>query len=226
MSSRSASPQQRFSSRSPMPDSRKNPKTALRIDFLTHNVRESHLHHVFGWYGRVERVHLTPSRGMARDRDGWAHVVMGSVEEAAKAALYMNGGQIDGASFSIKTCKPPEVPREEEREEQRSWGRDRRPQSSRNGRNDAYEDRRRASRSEDPHYVGRDGVRPRGVHPDRQRMIGGDRFNYGDGRDDDYKIPMRKWGQAEPSRSHSSRSRDRSMSPPPDRSARRDSPSY
>lgn len=222
MSSRSPSPPP---SRSPASDSHKKPKTALRIDLLTHNVREAHLHHVFGWYGRVERVHLTPSRAKGRERDGWAYVVMRSVEEAAKAALYMNGGQIDGASFSVRTCEPPaEVPREEERGERRSWGRDRRSDSSRNGRDGRYGDTRRPSRNEDSYHAGGRGPAPRGIHPDRQRMIGADRFNDGEGRDDDYRIPMRKWGQAEPSRSRSSRSRDRSMSPP--RARTRDSPSY
>lgn len=104
-SSRSHSPCQAVDDR--MSSTKLTNKTALRIDHLTHNVCESHLRHIFGWYGRVQRVHLIPSTAQAKERNGSAYVIMSSVEEAAKAALYMSGGQIDGATLTIKTCQTP-----------------------------------------------------------------------------------------------------------------------
>lgn len=228
ISTRSPSPSyRRVSSRptSPSPMSENLPprgaKVALRIDHLTQNVRESHLHHIFNWYGHVDRVHLRPSR---EEREGWAYVVMSSVGEAAKAALYMDGGQIDGARFSVSTC---EMPREEElpvrSREVGGWERERRSShSGRDARDYGRGDRRREREG------GRDEGGSRGVHPDRQRMIGGDRYTNGNRCEERYAIPTRKWGQPQPSQSRSSR--DRSSSPSRDRrhsdAAQRRSPSY
>ncbi|SJX63375.1 uncharacterized protein SRS1_14193 [Sporisorium reilianum f. sp. reilianum] len=163
MSSRTPSPSLPHASIRPA-SARSERKTALRIEHLTHNVHEAHLHHIVGWYGRIVRVHLTLSQGS--QRNGWACVEMASVEEAAKAALYLRGGQIDGASLSVNTCTPPEeLASTERRRDEGRW----------NG--------------------GRAGREVSGVHPDRQRAIGRAE-RYGRGRDvDGYARPMRRWGQ-------------------------------
>ncbi|KAJ9479646.1 RRM domain-containing protein [Pseudozyma hubeiensis] len=186
-------------------------KTALHIDFLTHNVRESHLHHIFGWYGHVERVHLTPSRGRGKERDGSAYVLMSSVEEAAKAALYMNGGQIDGASLTIKTCEPPtNLPNQ--RPDMRS--RDRPPigivsRDRRAGRDEPY----RAG-SELHSYRERQAP-SRAMHPDRRRMVSTGRQDPRRSSNDyDQPAPMRRWGHLDHSQHDSARGRNRSASPP------------
>ncbi|CDR88351.1 uncharacterized protein SPSC_04178 [Sporisorium scitamineum] len=222
MSSRSPSPRRytRHSpSASPRPSSHSTSKsagkTALRIEHLTHNINESHLRHIFGWYGRIVRVYLTPSIS-AKEPSGWAYVEMSSVEEAAKAALYMSGGQIDGATLTVGTCVVPEDLPSRSEGRDRS-GRDRRADSERWGRSDRKDRDRRASYDAPP---------PRSVHPDRQRMVGAvDRYagrsSYGGGG---AARPLRKWGQPD-----SNRGRDRSLSPPaPRRSsgATRGSPSY
>ncbi|SOV02017.1 uncharacterized protein UDID_04954 [Ustilago sp. UG-2017a] len=174
-------------------------KTALRITHLTSNVGESHLRHIFGWYGDVVRVHLTQSRpNGGQGRDASAHVLMGSVEHAAKAALYMGGGQIDGAIISIKTCEAPDVlPPQETRA--RVGGR--------NGRDgqyprDGFEDRRNRGRAALPPPREREwaGAGPsRGLHPDHQRMFGGGRsrgrYHVGHSRDSGGASKMRPWGQ-------------------------------
>ena len=194
-------------------------KTALRLEHLTHNVRESHLHHIFGWYGQVERVHLkTGSNG------GLAYVMMASVEQAAKAALYMSGGQVDGAIITIRTCVPPqdlppERPRQQHIREEGRYDRsgrrdDRRRSSSKyDDRNeDAYQDRRGPMPRE------RDaGIPPssRSIHPDRQQMLsGGDRGRHSHFQEaNGHPKQMRKWGQPnDVSGQGSSRRRDRSWS--------------
>ncbi|GAC95207.1 hypothetical protein PHSY_002782 [Pseudozyma hubeiensis SY62] len=227
MSSRSShSPSHPHSSRSRSPSPRQNSvgvsadrldskrrtnKTALRIDFLTHNVRESHLHHIFGWYGQVERVHLTPSRGTGKERDGSAYIFMSCVEEAAKAALYMNGGQIDGASLTIKTCEPPtDLP--SQRPEMRS--RDRPPigiasRDRRAVRHEPY----RAGTEWHSHREREDSSRA--MHPDRHRMIStGRQDSLRSSNGYDQPAPMRRWGHPSDSRHDSARGRDRSASPP------------
>lgn len=248
--SRSASPTPRlrrhspprYPSGTPSDDSsrKKSEKTALHITHLTSNVRESHLRHIFGWYGDVLRIHLTPSRSSGEGRrDAWAYVMMGSVEHAAKAALYMSGGQIDGAIINIRTCEvpadlPPEQPRERssmgsrDKEKRRDRGRDNR--EGRYGRE--HVDNRRDERRLPPPRArewGSSGERG-GVHPDRQRMINGvgSRRGYdNDGREEKRQVgavnKMRRWGQRDqdpPSSRRGSgsgrrnRSRSRSRSPP------------
>lgn len=186
-------------------------KTAVRVDYLTHNVRESHLRHIFGWYGRVQRVHLVPSRLASAERDGSAYVLMSSVEQAAKAALYMSGGQIDGAIVAIKTCEPPAdlppSPTPPQRRPRLSAGYDDRDRkyARRADQDDGRDARRHSSQSS---WSARE--RDAG-HPDRRRNGGPDAY-----RNEHRPKPMRQWGQPErraPSDSRRQSSPSRSMSP-------------
>lgn len=248
--SRSLSPPPRFirqasgSSSDDRATNKRAYKTALRLEHLTYNVRESHLRHIFGWYGQVERVHLTTA-----SNGGSAWVMMASVEQAAKAALYMSGGQIDGSVITIRSCEPPQdlPPEQPRRQHIREEGRydpsrrrdDRRKSSSKydDRKEDVYRDRR------GPMPCERDTGIPansRGIHPDRQRILSGgvrgrsDHFQ----ETNEYPKQMRRWGQpndvpAEGSSRRRDRSWSRSRSPPssPHRRRRSDaatraSPSY
>ena len=186
-------------------------KTSVRVDYLTHNVRESHLRHIFGWYGRVQRVHLLPSRLASTERDGSAYVLMSSVEQAAKAALYMSGGQIDGAIVTIKTCEPPTdlPPSPPQRRQRHSAGYDDRDRkyARRADRDDGRDARWQESQSS---WSARE--RDAG-YPDRRRID--ERPNAY--RNDEHRArPMRQWGQPErkaPLGSRRQSSPSRSMSP-------------
>lgn len=74
-------------------------KTAVRISGLTTNIRRTHLADILAWYGRVLHVHL---------RNDEAVVQMETEEQAAKATLYLTGGQIDGQYIRITSIPTPD----------------------------------------------------------------------------------------------------------------------
>lgn len=145
--------------------------------------------------------------------------MMSSVGEAAKAALYMKGGQIDGVVVAIRTCEPPEnlpaVAKREDRSERRSGERrsfvaedryaDERRSSSRYNQPDEQDSRR----SSNPSWPKTPNGTSRGIHPDRQRFIsdGDQRYDLNQRnsieKDSDGRPKkMRRWGQ--PDVTHSS----------------------
>lgn len=73
-------------------------KTAVRISGLTSNIRRTHLADILGWYGRVLHIDL---------RHDEAVVQMETEEQAAKATLYLTGGQIDGKYIRITSIPTP-----------------------------------------------------------------------------------------------------------------------
>lgn len=78
--------------------------TALSIANLSENVRESHLRQIFQWYGKVQDIYLPSGTGNGA-RVGY--VVFATGQEAAKAALHMGAGQIDGVTVEVHTCALP-----------------------------------------------------------------------------------------------------------------------
>ena len=58
-------------------------------------MNENHLKEIFGCYGTVSKVTVEYQYHTAISK-GVAYVTMGSIEEANKACIGLNNGQIDG----------------------------------------------------------------------------------------------------------------------------------
>ena len=73
----------------------------LRIDKLTRNVNEDHLHGIFSTYGKLDSVtvKIDPKVKLSL---GYGFVEFKEVKDAEKAFKHMNSAQIDGKQISIK----------------------------------------------------------------------------------------------------------------------------
>ena len=78
--------------------------TSLHVDNLTRNVEAAHLAEVFAHYGTVTGVDLPTKDGLPL---GFAHVEMGTAEEAVNAQAFLDGGQLDGNMLRVNTVLVP-----------------------------------------------------------------------------------------------------------------------
>ncbi|GAA6021086.1 hypothetical protein JCM10207_003358 [Rhodosporidiobolus poonsookiae] len=77
----------------------------VRVGKLTKNVAAAHLEEIFDVYGKITDIDLPVIKRLGTHK-GTAWVSFASPAAAAKAASYMDGGQIDG-SFVTVDLEPP-----------------------------------------------------------------------------------------------------------------------
>lgn len=70
-------------------------KTKLTITHLTRNVKEGHIREIFANFGELKGVDL-PLDPLLKLPRGFAYVEYVSHEDAVKAQVHMDGGQLDG----------------------------------------------------------------------------------------------------------------------------------
>lgn len=70
-------------------------KTRLTVTHLTRNVKEGHVREIFSNFGELKSVELALDRMLGLPR-GYATVEFVLHEDAVKAQLHMDGGQLDG----------------------------------------------------------------------------------------------------------------------------------
>ena len=69
--------------------------TKLHVGRLTRNVTEAHLREIFGTFGPLKLVDLVLDKTVNLSR-GYAYVEYETVEDAEKAQVHMDEGQLDG----------------------------------------------------------------------------------------------------------------------------------
>ncbi|GAA6057545.1 hypothetical protein NBRC10513_005597 [Rhodotorula toruloides] len=162
--SRSRSPRSR--SRSPI-----GPDT-VRVMKLTKNVTTLHLEEIFDVYGRILDIDLPIVQRLGTHK-GTAWITFASPAAAAKAADYMDGGQIDGSIVTVVLDEASSPPRgggakrvsvSPYRERRGSGVRGRSP-SPRRGRTPS----RSPVRARASDLKGRGGIRGRSRSPSRSR---------------------------------------------------------
>jgi RNA-binding protein with serine-rich domain 1 len=108
----------------------------IQVTKLTRNITKDHLSEIFGTYGTVAHVEVPGGNGFSFSFRHQAFIEYESSEDAAKAAKFMDGGQIDGQEIMVTLMKgAPQRRRSPPR--RRSNSRDRR-------------ERRRSPRRESP----------------------------------------------------------------------------
>ena len=70
-------------------------KTRLHVAHLTRNVTEAHITEIFSSFGELKSTELSIDRLLGLPR-GFAYVEYNVHEDAAKAQMHMDGGQLDG----------------------------------------------------------------------------------------------------------------------------------
>ncbi|KAI9313051.1 hypothetical protein BX666DRAFT_1979031 [Dichotomocladium elegans] len=231
--SRSRSPRSRSPRRSASPPP---PRHAVEVTNLTRNVTAEHIKEIFGQYGTIKHIDF-PMNAKLNTNTGRATVEYATKEEMEKAIGYMNDGQLDGKHLNVTVAPPPTTlsryrgslsPPRRRRAYSPQSPRSRRPGNraplpNRRGGGRYYRDRysRSSSRSRSP--VPRRGRRYSSYSRSRSRSYSprgrsySRRRSYSRGR-------SYSRSRSYDSRDYSSRSKSRSISPPPSRSRRSVSP--
>ena len=77
----------------------------IQVTKLTRNITKDHLSEIFGTYGTVAHVEVPGGNGFSFSFRHQAFVEYESSEDAAKAAKFMDGGQIDGQEIMVTLMK-------------------------------------------------------------------------------------------------------------------------
>ncbi|OHT02795.1 hypothetical protein TRFO_29995 [Tritrichomonas foetus] len=87
-----------------MSNSTNNINNTVVVSNLSFNVAEGHLKEIFETYGKVEDVKL------AKNKFGhslqWALITYETTEMVEEAINYLNGGQIDGLTITVRKPDP------------------------------------------------------------------------------------------------------------------------
>jgi RNA recognition motif-containing protein len=76
---------------------------AVRVGPLSFNVSEDHLKEIFGNCGKVIAVKVARNeRGQSLQ---WATVAFATAEDAREAIRFMNDGQIDGLTITVRPAE-------------------------------------------------------------------------------------------------------------------------
>ena len=77
----------------------------IQVTKLTRNITKDHLSEIFGTYGTVAHVEIPGGNGFSFSFRHQCFIEYESSEDAAKAAKYMDGGQIDGQEVMVTLMK-------------------------------------------------------------------------------------------------------------------------
>ena len=77
----------------------------IQVTKLTRNITKDHLSEIFGTYGTVAHVEVPGGNGFSFSFRHQAFIEYESSEDAAKAAKFMDGGQIDGQEIMVTLMK-------------------------------------------------------------------------------------------------------------------------
>ncbi|PWN49919.1 RNA-binding domain-containing protein [Violaceomyces palustris] len=80
----------------------------VMVKGLTKNVEEYHLEEIFGFYGRIQSVHL-PIYRRSGENKSYAQIVYSKPSMAQKAVEHMDKGQIDGSLLTVSLCEEPDL---------------------------------------------------------------------------------------------------------------------
>lgn len=166
------SPRSPSRSRSPRSHSPIGPDT-VRVTKLTKNVTTLHLEEIFDVYGRILDIDLPIVQRLGTHK-GTAWITFASPAAAAKAADYMDGGQIDGSIVTVvldEASPPPRgggTKRASVSPYRRGGGARGRSLSPRRGRTPS----RSPVRARALDAKGRGGIRGRSRSPTRSRCVG------------------------------------------------------
>lgn len=72
---------------------------------ISRNVKKEHLHEIFSAYGNVNGVYF-PVYPNTNQKKNFAFIEFPDIKMAEKAALYFNGGQIDGQYIETEILDP------------------------------------------------------------------------------------------------------------------------
>ena len=83
----------------------KNKLIVTVVKNLTRNVTEAHLKEIFSQYGEIEGAYI-PIDKLTSLKKTYGFIEFTNMENAKKAELYMDGGQIDGKIIEIEIIDP------------------------------------------------------------------------------------------------------------------------
>ncbi|XP_061562570.1 RNA-binding protein with serine-rich domain 1-like isoform X2 [Phycodurus eques] len=83
--------------------------TKVYLGRLTRNVIKEHIQEIFSTYGKIKMIDMPMNRVHPHLSKGYAYIEFETPEEAEKALIHMDGGQIDGQEITVIAVLTPTV---------------------------------------------------------------------------------------------------------------------